>query len=278
MEKKKIIIPVILVLLVFGYFFWGYVVSKTSENVISASGTIEATEIAVGTKVGGTILNLYIADSSVVSRDALIAQIDVPELTAQINAAKAAFAMAVVKRSQADEDLKRIASLFEQEMVSASQYDAAKTLASTAWSAADQSKAGIDLLQVQIDNAKIKSPVAGTVIVKAVEQGELVAAGSTIATIADLSTLNLKIYVGEKLAGRISLGDTVSVNVDSYSGRNFPGKVVNISQKAEFTPKNVQTKEERVNLVFAIKVEIPNPGLILKPGMPADAAINLPKQ
>ena len=90
---------------------------------------------------------------------------------------------------------------------------------------------------------------------------------------ADLDTVTLTVYVPEDQLGLVKIGQEVRVMVDSYPERTFHGEVVYIAAKAEFTPKNVQTKEERVTTVFAVDVKIPNPDHALKPGMPADAEI-----
>jgi len=83
------------------------------------------------------------------------------------------------------------------------------------------------------------------------------------------------IYLTEREIGRVRLGDAADVEIDAFPGRPFPGKVTYISPEAEFTPKNVQTKEDRVKLVFGVKVEIENREGLLKPGLPADAAIRV---
>ena len=95
--------------------------------------------------------------------------------------------------------------------------------------------------------------------------------GSALLTLTHLDPVDLTIYVPETRLGQIQLGSKINVQVDSYPGRNFEGNIVYISNQAEFTPRNVQTKEERVTTVFAVKVEIPNAASELKPGMPADA-------
>jgi HlyD family secretion protein len=94
-------------------------------------------------------------------------------------------------------------------------------------------------------------------------------------TIASLSEVHLNIYIPETDLGKVRLGQEAEVTIDSYPDRTFKGRVIFISPEAEFTPKNVQTKEERVKLVFRVKIKIPNPDNILKPGMPADALIRL---
>jgi multidrug resistance efflux pump len=106
-----------------------------------------------------------------------------------------------------------------------------------------------------------------------VNVGELAAPNFSLLTIADLDQVTLTVYVPENQIGLVKVGQTVHVNVDSFPERTFSGEVVHIASRAEFTPKNVQTKEERVSTVFAVKIGIPNPDHALKPGMPADAQI-----
>ena len=106
-----------------------------------------------------------------------------------------------------------------------------------------------------------------------VEPGEVVSPGREVFTLSDLSTVDLKIFVDEPDIGKVRPGQKVKVAVDSFPGKFFHGTVSYISPEAEFTPKVIQTKKERVKLVYRIKVEVPNLSLELKPGMPADAEI-----
>jgi HlyD family secretion protein len=137
----------------------------------------------------------------------------------------------------------------------------------------DQAVASRNLLRKMISDSTIISPTAGVVTHKVVEAGEFVGPGTTVVTISDLAKMHLEIFVSEPELGRVRLGQPADVTIDSYPGRIFKGTVIFISPEAEFTPKNIQTKEERVKLVYRVKIEIPNPEGILKPGMPADAAI-----
>ncbi len=131
----------------------------------------------------------------------------------------------------------------------------------------------VELLQSQIKDAFITSPIQGTVTTKTVEEGEFVTPGMTIAVIANLDIVYLTIFVSEAQIGKIKLGQDAQISVDSFPGRTFSGKVIYISPQAEFTPKNIQTKEERLKLVYGIKIEIKNADGSLKPGMPADAIL-----
>jgi len=138
----------------------------------------------------------------------------------------------------------------------------------------DQATAGASLLREQLDDAAIQAPVTGIVTHKPVEQGELLSTGATVATISRLDTLNLMIYVADTDLGKVRLGAPADVYVDTYPKRAFPARVVYISPIAEFTPKNIQTKEDRTKLVFGVKLEVDNPEGILKAGMPADAYLH----
>ncbi|HSF03389.1 MAG TPA: efflux RND transporter periplasmic adaptor subunit, partial [Solirubrobacterales bacterium] len=129
--------------------------------------------------------------------------------------------------------------------------------------------------QAQLGYTVLRTPQAGVVLRKHVEPGEMIAAGTPVVTIADLGDIWLKIYVPEPELGRIKLGQTADITTDSYPGKSYPGTVTFISSEAEFTPKNIQTQEERVKLVFAVKISVANPNQELKPGMPADATVRL---
>ena len=136
-----------------------------------------------------------------------------------------------------------------------------------------QAEAALKTLQVQLEKMTLKAPRDGLVVERLVHVGEMAAPGAPLLKIADLDQVELTIYIPETEVGRVGVGQRVEVTVDSYPERTFAGQVVFIASQAEFTPKNVQTKEERVNMVFAVKARIPNPDHALKPGMPADAVI-----
>ncbi|MDD5491693.1 MAG: efflux RND transporter periplasmic adaptor subunit [bacterium] len=123
------------------------------------------------------------------------------------------------------------------------------------------------------DNYIIISPASGTVIIQELFPGEIVTPGLPIITIANTDDLWVKIYIPEKDIGKVRLGAPADVLVDSFPKDIFSGVVTNISIKAEFIPKNIQTKEERVNQVFAVKIKVTNKEQRLKIGMPADVYI-----
>ena len=137
----------------------------------------------------------------------------------------------------------------------------------------DLARAALEALEVQMAKFTLKAPLAGLVLERPVHVGEVALPGAPLLTIADLNNVTLTLYVPESDLGRIRLGEPVSVTVDAYPHRVFVGTITTIAGEAEFTPKNVQTREERVTMVFAVKVKLPNSDRALKPGMPADAVI-----
>jgi multidrug resistance efflux pump len=136
-----------------------------------------------------------------------------------------------------------------------------------------QARANLQYLQVIAGHNFIVAPRNAVVQVKNVEQGEVVAAGTVLYTLIDLDDIWLRAYVPQDQIGRVKLGQSANVSVDSFPGRIFPGRVTEISSKGEFTPGNVQTRGDRVTLVFGVKIQLPNADRSLKPGLPADAEI-----
>jgi len=128
----------------------------------------------------------------------------------------------------------------------------------------------ISQLEDQLQKSIIKNPIDGTVLVKYAEPNEITSFGKPLYKIADLSTMQLKVYISEKQLASIKIGQKVTVKIDSNKDlKNYEGTISWISSEAEFTPKIIQTKEERVNLVYAVKVDVQNDGS-LKTGMPAE--------
>ncbi len=137
-----------------------------------------------------------------------------------------------------------------------------------------QAEAALTALQVQRDQHTLTAPLNGWVSQRTAHEGEMAVPGASLLTLADLSQLTLTVYVSEPMIGQLNLGQTVEVYVDAFPGEAFTGQITYISPEAEFTPKTVQTKEERVNTVFAVKIKLEDQSQRLKPGMPADAILS----
>jgi HlyD family secretion protein len=301
---------------------------RSSRHAITGSGTIEAVEVDVGSKVSGEVVELAVDEGAAVKPGDLLARIDHVKVDIQLREAEAGVALAeaqlrLLREGARKEDIqqaeaaltqaeanlrlaaadaRRTRELAKTGSVTPKQRDDAEarlTVAEAQKSAAvdaldkirrlarpeeikaaearlDQARAAADLLRRTIADSTIAAPAAGTVTHKAVEAGELVIPGSTIVTVSELSSVYVMIYLTEVEVGRVRLGDPVDVSIDAFPGKVFPGRITYISPEAEFTPKNVQTKQDRVKLVFGVKVVIENPEGLLKPGLPADAVIRFP--
>jgi len=292
---------------------------------ISASGTIEATEMNVSSKVTGYVEKLLVDEGSAVKIGDKLAELEHKNYDLQLAQAQAGLDLAsaqlklalkgariedisqadqVLKQAQANmksaqDDKMRIDRLTKEGTttrknqldadtrytVALAQYNQAKqNLAKvrnisrpeeidSAQARVNQAQATVDLIKRQISDCSIGSQVDGIVTHKLVNLGELVLPGGALFTISELDKVKLMIYVTEKELGRVKIGQQADVFIDAFPKRALPGKVIYVSPVAEFTPKNIQTKEERVKLVFGVKIEINNPEGILKPGMPADAVV-----
>jgi HlyD family secretion protein len=138
-----------------------------------------------------------------------------------------------------------------------------------------RSQASLSLIDTQLADTSATSPVDGVVLVKSADVGEVIAPGTTVVTIGDIDHPWLRGYINETELGKVKVGSKVKVTTDSYPGKVYNGRVTFISSEAEFTPKQIQTQQERVKLVYRVKIELENPNHELKLNMPADAEIVL---
>jgi HlyD family secretion protein len=138
-----------------------------------------------------------------------------------------------------------------------------------------QRQADLAGIHTQLDDTEAFSPIGGVVLVKSAEVGEVIAAGTTVLTVGDIDHPWVRAYIGESDLGRVKLGSKANITTDSYRGKVYHGHVSFISSEAEFTPKQIQTAEERAKLVYRVKIEVENPQGELKSNMPADAEILL---
>ena len=286
--------------------------SGNSRDIIEGSGTIEGTDVDIGTEVTGKVLQVRVDEGSrVTTGDTLVLiddaeyQIQLRQATANQRSFESSYRLAVegsrkedivqaeANFRNAEADYRRMKDLLASQTITQKQYDDAYARYVTAQQTYEKLQSGsrpeeisgarerrdyaaaqVDLLKKKVHDCTIASPTNGTVTLRAVEPGELVTMGTNLLRLTDLDKVKLTIYVNEEEYGRIRLGQTADVSIDAYPGRSFTGRVVYLSPNAEFTPKNVQTKDERTKLVFAVKIEAENSDGALKPGLPADARIH----
>jgi HlyD family secretion protein len=265
------------------------------------SGLIEATEIVVSSEVSGQLKSISFDEGDSIAQGDTIGEIDTVTTMLRLHQAEATRQMAETKvrvssinieqtsynLDLAKKEYDRVASLLTAGAITQQQYDQTETAynqailskkqADAAYEAAvaelANTKSAIALLEKQLNDCFPRSPESGVITNKFVEVGELIGIGKPLVKIAKLDTVWVKVYLPPSDLTKISLGG--HAQVDPEDGRNKPleGKVSWISDQAEFTPKNVQTKEARADLVYAVKITIPNPGKILKIGMPVSVKI-----
>ncbi len=262
MKNKKKIIPLIAVavlitLSVLYFEVFRYIGIDSSR--IEGSGTMEVTEVDISSKLAGRITSITRDEGQAVRHGEVLVRIAYDELDAQRLSV-------IANLNNAKKNLDRARELFKSGSIAKKDYDNVETMYRVA-------KAGYDQINAAIDNAVLSSPIDGVVLEKNLEIGEIAFPGTPVLTVADIKDTWIKIYVNEQQMGGVKLGQKALITVDSFPDKQFPGKVVSISNKAEFTPKTIQTKDERVKLMFAVKIAVDNPKMELKPGMPADALI-----
>ncbi|MCD6490448.1 MAG: efflux RND transporter periplasmic adaptor subunit [Thermodesulfobacterium sp.] len=300
--KKFFTIIFLILLLVAGYFYF-LKYKKAPEGILILHGRIEGKEINVSSKIQGRIIKLYKRESDKVKKGEIVAELRPDEYLAQLKSAKEEVEAAYqnkllgesyllksqVKLEQAKRDLKRFEKLYKKGLISKRDLELAELNYKSAlaefrvnkrfiFQAEAKYKSALQKLkevEVIYKETKIYAPSDGVILSRPAEEGEVVNPGQTIYTMVDLQKLYVKVYIPEPDLGKVKLGQPARVYVDAYKNRYFNGTLTRIYEEAEFTPKDVQTKEERVKLVFGAEVSVDNKEELLKPGMPADVVIKI---
>ena len=282
----KRIVPLILVLGLAGYFgYRHWTEKKAREQDESFYGTVEAVEVLLSAQVTGRITGLFAEEGQSVEEGQLVTTIDDSLYRAQVEQARenvetTGSQLAVLKARLAGVQtmLARIRKLLSAGSATEQQLDDLETEEAVLKAQQQvvetqvlQAQAALEVAQTQLGYTRVHAPLSSTVLRRDVEIGETVLPGSALMALADLSVMDVKVYVPGPMLGRIRLGERVELVTDSYPDRRLSGSVATIADEAEFTPKNVQTRDERVRLVYRVKVRVPNPEGILKTGMPVDA-------
>jgi multidrug resistance efflux pump len=215
---------------------------------------------------GATKENLAIARTNLTNAQRALDQAqsmrsDPQQLQAAADGAKAQVDAAEAQLAQANARLEAAQAGARAEQIQAAEAQLA------------QARAAQRQIEVQLAKTTLTTPRAGLVLSRSIHEGEQASPGAALMTVGSLDTVRITFYIGEPDIGRVRQGQRVNVMVDSFPDKQFQGQVTFIAQEAQFTPRNVQTKDERTTTVFAVRVELANPDHALKPGMPADATI-----
>jgi len=325
--NRKVPVVVVAIIAIVVTIYFTVMRSDVDRDSMAASGTVEATDAALGFQLAGRIERIVPREGDAVVAGQELAFLDRTELEArraqaqaQLDAARAVlsemqagarseelsqareFARAASERvADARRDHDRTQRLHQGGAVSQEVLDKVKLALEIAIAqnaqAEDQLKlvqagprterlaaqravvaaadAGIRQADAALAYAVIKAPFEGRVTVRDREPGEMVAAGAPVLTLVDLNDRWIRIYIPENRIGAVRLGQAAEIGADTYPSKRYAGEVSFIASTAEFTPRNVQTAEERVKLVYAVKVRITgDPGIDLKPGMPADVSLS----
>ena len=271
---------------------------ERQEAAFYASGTFEAVEVDVGSLATGLLLSLPKREGEVVSKDELLATIDsekleierelvsiqLEEVDLELDLIGEKITGNRISLKNNQKSLERFQALLEVKSATEQQLDDLSTAVKLDKNRLDASlkelarpairrkelETRLRLLERTIADSRVLSPISGQVTDRFAEPGEVVTVGTPLLRLADLSLLEIRVYLPNALLGKIRLGQQVSMSADGAPDREFTGSVAWVSPVAEFTPKNVQTPEARAELVYAVKIEVPNPGGVLKIGMPAD--------
>ena len=273
--KKKITPLVLVVIVVACAFAAGYFwqMRNHNHNLIKVSGNIEGDDVRLSFRVQGQITELRTDEGQVVKTGGIVARLNTDELTQTRDNAEGLLKAQEHQYVLDKLDYERAENLFKAGAIPMQQRDAAKTLADADKANIDALKASLILANTRLGFTELASPLNGYVLVKSALPGEVVQIGAPVFTVIDLNNIWVTAYINEADLGKVKLNQEAYVITDTYPGKKYKGWVSFVSSQAEFTPKTIQTTEERVKLVYRIKVRVDNSSLELKPGMPADAYI-----
>lgn len=289
----------------------GTVEATEASLGFQAAGRIESIRVREGDRVkaGDTLAVMdrtelgarhAQAAAQVAAAQAALAEMERGARVEELAQAREADSAAAARLADAQRDLARAQQLFGGGAASQEAFDKARLAADVAARTREQAAQQLKLVQsgprverieaqramvqsalavvrqvaAQLANAVVTSPFDGVVSVRQREPGETVAPGAPVVTVTNLGDRWVRIYIAENRLGAVALGASATITTDTYAGRTYPGSVAYIASEAEFTPRNVQTTEERVKLVYAVKVRVTgDSAMALKPGMPADVTI-----
>jgi HlyD family secretion protein len=277
-----------------------FVVACNRGSEPDAYGTFEANEVVVSAETTGQLLTFTPVEGVQLARGALVGIVDTAQLSlekqqliaqrqatgSRVNEVSRQIRVLEIQRGIARRNYERTRRLFDEKAATAqqldqaerdyrvlgAQIDAARAQQQSVGREVSSGEARVAQISERLGRSRIENPEKGTVLATFTRAGEVVQPSQPLYRIANLDTLTLRAYVAETQLQSLKLGGQVQVNVDSGDGKviSLPGIVSWVSSKAEFTPTPVQTRDERADLVYAVKVRVPNQRGVLKIGMPGD--------
>lgn len=280
-------------------------------GLTAANGRIEAAEIDIATKVAGRVIDVMVHEGDLVKQGQPLARLDSRQLDAQLAATESAvrqaeqqhlYTLAVVQQRESDrtlaqKELARVRSMVDKKLVSQDKLDQALNTSQTATAALlaaqrqvqlalDQitaAKANVEQIRSLLDDTLLTAPVAGRVLYRLTEPGEVLTAGGKVITLLDIGQVYMPVYLPTAEIGRLNLGDEARILVDALPEVAIPARITFISPQSQFTPKEVETRSERDKLMFRVKVSI-DPDVLeqhrdkVKTGLPGISYLRLDPQ
>ena len=281
-----------------GLGYWKSLHDRLPEGLAMGNGRLEATEVQIASKIPGRLAEVLVDEGDKVTRGQLLARIDTRTLEAQRTQAEAevararenyAAAQATVQLRQseqllASQELKRIREMFQRKYASQQLLDqqqarfdtsnsavvAAKAQLAAINAAIGAAQAQVAQLTSEIDDSSLRAPLDGVIQLRLAEPGEVLGAGGRVLLLIDPSDQYMNLYLPASTAGRLTVGDEARIVLDALPDQALPAKISFVAAKAQFTPKQVETRDERQKLVFRVKLRLTAPDAVpqAKPGMP----------
>jgi HlyD family secretion protein len=268
-----------------GFLYWNQqMAGRTPAGLATANGRIEVERVDIAAKLAGRVAEISVKEGDFVTKDAVVARLDTAELLAQLAAAKASVqrVAATIARTEADiaikeaqynlaeVEMRRAAELEQraagtraelerrsaQHLVANAEIQGARATSAEAKAAKEVAEAQVAQIKATLDDMVLRTPVAGRVEYKLVQTGEVVAAGGRLVTILDLSDVYMTIFLPTSEAGRVALGSDARIVLDAAPNYVIPATVSFVAAEAQFTPKAVETANEREKLMYRVKLAI----------------------
>ncbi|MDF9754081.1 HlyD family secretion protein [Pseudomonas hunanensis] len=289
---------VLLLLAAGGLGYWKSLHDRLPEGLSMGNGRLESTEVQIASKVPGRLAEVLVDEGDKVTRGQLLARIDTRTMEAQRSQAEAevlrarenyAAAQASVQLRQselllASQELKRVREIYQRKFASQQLLDQQQARYDTATSAVVAARAQLAAIKAaigaaeaqvaqltsEIDDSSLRAPIDGIIQLRLAEPGEVLGAGGRVLMLIDPSDQYMNLYLPAATTGRLTVGDQARIVLDALPEQALPAKIAFVAAKAQFTPKQVETRDERQKLVFRVKLRLTEPSAVpqAKPGMP----------
>ncbi|BFT60224.1 HlyD family secretion protein [Pseudomonas moorei] len=288
----------VLLLAAGGFGYWKSMHDRLPEGLYVGNGRLEATEVQIASKTPGRLAEVFVDEGDKVTKGQLLARMDTRTLEAQRNQAEAevlrarenlsaAQANVQLRQSEqllAQQELKRSQELIKHGFVSSQVVDQQQARLDTGVAAVAASRAQVSavsatigaaqaqvaMLTSEIDDSSLRAPIDGVIQLRMAEPGEVLGAGGRVLLLIDPSDQYMNLYLPASITGRLAVGDDARILLDALPDHPQPAKISFVAAKSQFTPKEVETRDERQKLVFRVKLRLTDPGALpqAKPGMP----------